>query len=80
YESGKTKRNISSVRGHSDLRRAIKTIALAQIGRRGNEKGKAYFEKKTKEGKSKKQALKCLMRQNIKIVFSMMKEQREYYS
>lgn len=80
YESGKTKRNISSVRGHSDLRRAIKTIALAQIGRRGNEKGKAYFEKKVKEGKSKKQALKCLMRQNIRIVFSMMKEQREYYS
>lgn len=79
YESGKTKRNYSSVRGHSDLRRAIKTIALAQIGRRGNKKGRDYFEKKIKEGKCKKQALKCLMRQNIKIVFRMMKEQREYY-
>lgn len=78
-ESGKTKRNISSVRGHSSLRRAIKTIALAQIGRRGNEKGKKYFEKKVKEGKSKRQALKCLMRQNVKIIFSMMKGKREYY-
>ena len=78
-ESGKTKRNISSVRGHSALRRAIKTIALAQIGRRGNKKGKEYFQKKIKEGKSKKQALKCLMRQNVKIIFSMMKQEREYY-
>ncbi len=79
YESGKTKRNYSSVRGHGDLRRAIKTIALSQIGRRGNEKGREYFEKKVKEGKCKKQALKCLMRQNIKIIFRMMKEEREYY-
>ncbi len=80
YESGKIKRSISSVRGHSDLRRAIKTIALSQIGRRGNVLGKEYFEKKIKEGKSKRQALKCLMRQNVKIIFAMMKEQREYYT
>lgn len=79
-ESGKTKRNISSVRGHSKLRRAIKTIALAQIGRRGSKKGREYFEKKIKEGKSKRQALKCLMRQNVKIIFGMMKQEREYYS
>lgn len=78
-ESGKTKRNISSYRGHSALRRDFKTIALAQIGRRGNKRGKAYFEKKIKEGKSKIQALKCLMRQNVRIIFSMMKEQRAYY-
>lgn len=79
YESGKTSRNIASVRGHSELRRAIKTIALAQIGRRGNRKGREYFDKKIKEGKSKKQALKCLMRQNVKIIFRMMREQGEYY-
>lgn len=78
-ESGKTKRDVSSVRGHSNLRRAIKTIALAQIGRRGNQKGKEYFEKKIKEGKNKRQALKCLMRQNVKIIFSMMKQERAYY-
>jgi transposase len=78
-ESGKIRRNISSARGHSGLRRAFKTIALAQIGRRGNRKGKEYFEKKIKEGKSKRQALKCLMRQNVKIIFSMMKGKREYY-
>lgn len=80
YESGKTKRNISSVRGHSALRRSFKTIALSQIGRRGNKKAQEYFKKKIKEGKNKKQALKCLMRQNVKIIFRMMKEQREYYS
>lgn len=78
-ESGRTKRDVSSVRGHSNLRRAIKTIALAQIGRRGNLKGREYFEKKIKEGKNKRQALKCLMRQNVKIIFSMMKQERAYY-
>jgi len=71
---------MASVRGHSGLRRAIKTIALAQIGRRGNQKGREYFDKKIGEGKSKKQALKCLMRQNVKIIFRMMKEQSEYYN
>ena len=79
YESGKQKRNISSTRGHSALRRAFKTIALAQIGRRGNQKGKEYFRKKVKEGKSKTEALKCLMRQNVKIVYRVMKEERPYY-
>jgi transposase len=78
-ESGKTKRNVSSTRGHSALRRAFKTVALSQIGRRGNQRAKEYFRKKIKEGKTKKEALKCLMRQNVKIVFRIMKEQRPYY-
>lgn len=80
YESGKTKRNISSTRGHSGLRSAFKTIALSQIGRRGNQKAKEYFRKKTNEGKCKKLALKCLMRQNVRIIFKIMKEQRPYYN
>jgi len=79
YESGKTKRNTRSSRGHSALRRTFKSIALAQIGRRGSQQAKAYYRKKLKEGKSKKQSLKCLMRQNVKIIFSIMKEQRPYY-
>jgi len=79
YESGNIKRDKSSVRGHSALRRAFKTVALSQIGRRGNQKAKEYYRKKLKEGKSKKQALKCLMRQNVKIVWRIMKEQRPYY-
>lgn len=78
-ESGNTKRDKSSSRGNSFLRQAFKTVALSQIGRRGHQKAKEYYRKKIKEGKSKKQALKCLMRQNVKIVFKMMSEQRNYY-
>ncbi len=78
-ESGSVKRDIASNRGHSALRRAFKTIALSQIGRRGNQKGKEYFRKKIKEGKTKTEALKCLMRQNVKIIYRVMKEERPYY-
>lgn len=69
YESGKIKRNRISMRGNANLRRIFKSIAISQIGRTGNQKAKEYFRKKIKEGKSKKQALKCLMRQNVKIIY-----------
>lgn len=78
-ESGQTKRDVQSKRGNVRLRQAIKTIALSQIGRNGNQKGKEYFRKKVKEGKTKKQALRCLMRQITKIVFAMLVEERPYY-
>lgn len=78
-ESGQTKRDVQSKRGNVRLRQAIKTIALSQIGRNGNQKGKEYFRKKVKEGKTKKQALRCLMRQITKIIFAMLVEERPYY-
>lgn len=79
HESGEKKKDIQSKRGNIRLRQAIKTIALSQIGRRGNQNGKAYYRKKLKEGKTKKQALRCLMRQLTKIVFQMATEERPYY-
>lgn len=79
HESGNTKRDRCSTRGHSNLRNTFKTIALSQVGRRGNQKAKEYFRKKQKEGKSKKQALRCLTRQIVKIVYCMLKEKRPYY-
>lgn len=79
YESGKIKRDKTSMRGNANLRRIFKSISISQIGKNGCQKAKAYFRKKVKEGKSKKQALKCLMRQNVKIIYCIMKEQRPYY-
>ena len=69
HESGSRKKDIQSKRGNTRLRSAIKTVALAQIGKNGDQRGKAYFRKKLKEGKTKKQALRCLMRQLTKIIF-----------
>lgn len=78
-ESGQTRKDVQSKRGNVRLRQAIKTIALSQIGNNGSQKGKEYFRKKVKEGKTKKQALRCLMRQITKIVFAMLSEERPYY-
>lgn len=78
-ESGEIKHDQQSRRGNIRLRQAIKSIAITQIGRSGDQNGKAYFRRKLKEGKNKKQALRCLMRQLTKIVFKMVKEQRAYY-
>lgn len=79
YESGRKRRDRISIRGHYALRRTFKSIALAQLGKYGNQQAKAYYRKKLSEGKPKKQALRCLMRQNVKIIYQMMKEQRPYY-
>lgn len=78
-ESGETRRNVQSKRGNVRLREVIKSIALTQIRKNGDQIGKAYYRKKIAEGKNKKQALRCLMRQLTKIIFKMVKEQRPYY-
>lgn len=79
YESGMRRKDIQSKRGNVRLRQAIKTIALTQIGRNGDQRAKAYYRKKLKDGKTKKHALRCLMRQLTKIIFQMAIEQRPYY-
>lgn len=78
-QSGSNKKDIQSKRGNVRLRNAIKTVALSQIGKYGDPRAKAYYRKKLKEGKTKKQSLRCLMRQLTKIIFKMMKEERPYY-
>jgi hypothetical protein len=37
-----------------------------------------YYHKKISEGKLKNQALKCVMRRLVNIIFKVMKEQRPY--
>jgi transposase len=78
-ESGETKKDALSKRGNVRLREVVKSIALTQIRKNGDQIGKAYYRRKLNEGKNKKQALRCLMRQLTKILFKMVKEQRPYY-
>lgn len=58
--SGKSKRHKQSTKGNRRLNYALYWVALNQLTR--NEKAKAYFAKKVAEGKSKKHALRCVMK------------------
>ena len=76
--SGKTTRYRKTRSGNRRLNRAFHRMALSQISRSGNDKARAYFKRKVSEGKSKSQALVCLRRQMVNIVWMMMKHQTEY--
>lgn len=76
--SGKTFRHVKSKSGNRRLNKAMHRIALSQIGKNGNEHAKTYFQRKVSEGKSKGQALCCLKRRLIDIVFVMLKHKQSY--
>ena len=76
--SGKTVRWRKTRGGNRRLNRAFHRMALSQISRSGNEAARAYFKRKISEGKSKSQALVCLRRQMVNIVWMMMKHKVEY--
>ncbi len=60
--------------GNRLLNRAPHTIALSQIAIKGDERGKEYYQRKLKEGKTKLWALRCLKRQLVNLVFRVLKE------
>lgn len=76
--SGKTIRHIKSKSGNRRLNMAIHRIALSQISRSGNAEAKGYFQRKLSEGKTKAQALCCLKRRLVDIIFMMLKHKQEY--
>lgn len=76
--SGKTKRHIKTKSGNRRLNMAVHRIALSQISKSGNQYAKAYFQRKISEGKNKSQALCCLKRRLIDIIFMMLKYKQEY--
>ena len=61
--------------GNRKLNKAVHTVALSQIGRYGPKSFKAYYRKKRIEGKSKLWALRCLKRQIIKNIFTILTEE-----
>lgn len=74
--SGKTKRYQKNKTGNRKLNSAFYLLALNQL--RWNEKAQEYFQKKVSEGKTKKQALRCLMKRTACIVYGMLKSGGEY--
>ena len=70
--SGKTSKHSTNHRGNRTLNSIFFKISLSQF--RYDEKGKAYYEKKIKEGKTPRQARKCLARQLCNIVFKELKK------
>lgn len=78
HSSGKTVRWRKTRSGNRRLNRAFHRIALSQISRSGNTAAKEYFQKKIREGKTKAQALVCLRRHIVTVVWMMMKHGVEY--
>ena len=76
--SGKKIRHVKSRSGNRRLNCAFHRMALAQISRMGNDRARVYFKRKISEGKSKSQALVCLRRQMVNIVWMMMKRKTIY--
>ncbi len=76
--SGKKVRHVKSRSGNRRLNCAFHRMALSQISRMGNEKARTYFKRKISEGKSKSQALVCLRRQIVNIVWMMLKHKTVY--
>lgn len=78
YSSGRTYRHRKTRSGNRRLNYAFHKMAFSQISRMGNDKARRYFKRKISEGKSKSQALVCLRRQMVNIVWCMMKHKAEF--
>lgn len=74
--SGKIKRYRKNKKGNRKLNSAFYLAAINQL--RWNQKAKEYCQKKISEGKSKKQALRCLMKRVACIVYGMLKSGKPY--
>lgn len=74
--SGRSKRHIKNKGGNRKLNHTFYLAAMVQL--RWNPKAKEYFDKKVKEGKTKKHALKCLMKRTACIVYGMLRTGENY--
>lgn len=75
HSSGRKNKMYTNPFGNRRLNKAIHTIALSQIACKGDPRGKEYYQKKLKEGKTKLWALRCLKRQIVNQVFKILKRQ-----
>lgn len=73
HSSGRKHKMHTNPFGNRQLNRAIHSIALSQIAIKGDPRGKEYYQKKLKEGKTKLWALRCLKHQIAKVVFQKLK-------
>jgi len=73
HSSGRKHKMHTNPFGNRQLNKAIHTIALGQIAIKGDPRGKEYYQKKLKEGKTKLWALRCLKHQIAKRVFQVLR-------
>ena len=73
--SGKISKHCVNRRGNRKLNSIFFRLSICQA--RYDERGKAYYDKKLREGKSPRHARKCLARQLCNIVFNILKEVQE---
>jgi hypothetical protein len=81
--TGRKKKYEKSKYGNKYLHSTIYYIALANISRTrsGSDKNplsRAYFLKKVAEGKTKKEAITCLARRLVDIIFAVMRDRSIY--
>ena len=74
--SGKSRKRKKNKMGNRRLHSTFYLAAVCQIVH--NPKAKEYYEKKIKEGKTKQQALFCVMRRIACIVYGMLKSGEDY--
>ena len=65
--SGRTSRHRLNRAGNRTLNRALYTIAITQI--RAETEGRAYYQRKRAEGKTSREALRCLKRRLSDVVY-----------
>ncbi|MDE1767401.1 MAG: IS110 family transposase [Patescibacteria group bacterium] len=73
HSSGRKNKMHTNPFGNRQLNKAIHTIALGQIAVKGDPRGKEYYQRKLKEGKTKLWALRCLKHQIAKVVFQKLR-------
>lgn len=84
FGSGGKSKNIKSKQGNRELHSIIYFLAVRQIGvdrttkNPRNEAFYSYYTRKVAEGKTKGQALICVMRRLVNIIYGMMKNKTEY--
>ena len=69
--SGRTVRHRFNPGGNRQLNKALYTIALTQI--REQTEGRAYYERKRAQGKTKREAMRCLKRRLSDLVYQAMR-------
>ena len=69
--SGRTVRHRYNPGGNRQLNRALYTIAITQI--RADTEGRAYYDRKRAEGKTSREALRCLKRRLSDVVYRTMR-------
>ena len=81
--SGKSEAQFADTRGNKALHHIFYSLALSLISVSQSKKARNiyfhnYFEKKVSEGKTKRQALNCLQRRLVNIIWGMMTYKTEY--